>query len=71
MMMGSHSLADELNTIPLLQIVLDSFRKEGFEFALKAFNSSRFLEDLTGITELLQDHQGVLESNEDDFELSD
>lgn len=55
----------------LFQIVLDSFRRDGFELALKAFNSSRFLEDLTGITELLRDQQDVVECDEDDFELSD
>lgn len=35
------------------------------------FNSSRFLEDLTGITELLSGQQDLLECDEDDFELSD
>lgn len=53
------------------QVVLESFRKEGFELALSAFNSSRFLEDLTGITELLRGQEDMIECEEDDFELSE
>lgn len=54
------------------EVILNSFREEGFELALKAFNSSRFLEDLTGITELLQGQQDLVECDEDDdFEMSD
>lgn len=32
--------------------VLEEYRKKNFEFLLKVFNSSRYLEDLTGLTEL-------------------
>lgn len=53
----------------IFQVILRTFREEGFQLALNAFNSSRFLEDLTGITELLQGHQDL--GSDDDFELSD
>lgn len=55
------------------QIVINAYNEQGFELALSAFNSSRFLEDLTGITELLKDQESLFECNDDgdDFELSD
>lgn len=34
--------------------VIDEYKKNGFEFLLKVFNSSKYLEDLTGLTEVLQ-----------------
>lgn len=51
------------------QVILDTFANEGFQLALQAFNSSRFLEDLTGITELLQGQQDFC--SDDEFEMSD
>ena len=35
--------------------VLTNYKKEGFEFLLKAFNSPNFLEDLTGLSQLYAD----------------
>lgn len=35
-------------------IILDEYKNNGFEFLLNAFNSSKYLEDLTGLTELHQ-----------------
>ena len=45
------------------------YEKEGFDFLVKVFNDSAYLEDITGLTEL----KTVLDENEPDFvvELSD
>lgn len=45
------------------------YLKEGFDFLIKVFNDSKYLEDLTGLTEL----KTALDENETDFvtELSD
>ncbi|KAK3102511.1 hypothetical protein FSP39_011882 [Pinctada imbricata] len=36
-------------------MVVNSFKKDGFEFLLKAFNNPSFLEDLTGLTQMHQE----------------
>lgn len=55
-----------------LQIIMSSFRKDGFEFCLQVFNSTKFLEDLTGITALLEEEQDIFAcSANDEFEFSD
>lgn len=50
--------------------VISSYRAEGFEFLLKAFNMSTFLEDLTGLSKLyaetLNDHVWELSDNDSD-----
>lgn len=33
-------------------VVLEEYKQKGFEFLLKVFNSSKFLEELTGLKEL-------------------
>ena len=45
------------------------YQREGFDFLLKVFNDSSYLEDITGLTEL----KTALDENETDFvtELSD
>ena len=35
--------------------MLSLYKKEGFSFLEEVFNVPRYLEDLTGLTELLQD----------------
>ena len=35
--------------------VLSSYQEEGFSFLMKVFNVPSYLEDLTGLTQLLQD----------------
>lgn len=35
-------------------IIAEEYKKHGFEFLLKVFNSSKHLEDVTGLTELQQ-----------------
>jgi len=34
---------------------LSSYQEEGFSFLMKVFNVPSYLEDLTGLTQLLQD----------------
>lgn len=50
-------------------IVRTSFRRDGFDFLLQAFNSPNFLEDLTGLSQLyaetLNDHVWELSDDED------
>ena len=49
-------------------IVISSFKSDGFEFLLKVFNSPNFLEDLTGLSQLyaetLDDHVWELSDDE-------
>ncbi len=49
--------------------IVDMYRKEGFEFLLRAFNQNSYLEDLSGLTALKE----ALDENEPEFviELSD
>ena len=35
--------------------VLSSYQEKGFSFLMKVFNVPSYLEDLTGLTQLLQD----------------
>ena len=50
--------------------VISSYRTDGFEFLLKAFNTSSYLEDLTGLSKLyaetLDDHVWELSDDESD-----
>jgi len=39
--------------------VVDVYKNEGFTFLLKAFNEPNYLEDLTGLTELLAKNEGI------------
>ena len=45
------------------------YQREGFDFLIKVFNDSSYLEDITGLTEL----KTALDENEPDFvvELTD
>jgi len=56
--------------------VVDAFREKGVEFLMSAFNSSSYLEDLTGLTEMHRETEAKLEEmaglasecdGEDDF----
>jgi ubiquitin-like modifier-activating enzyme ATG7 len=51
------------------QSVIELYEKEGFDFLIKVFNDSTYLEDITGLKEL----KTALDENENDFvtELSD
>lgn len=40
--------------LPFLQI-LEKYSNEGFPFLLQAFNIPKYLEDLTGLTKLMED----------------
>lgn len=42
-----------------LQKVLNEYQVRGNEFLLDAFNSSKYLEDLTGISEMLKESHEV------------
>ncbi|CAH0554782.1 unnamed protein product [Brassicogethes aeneus] len=46
--------------------VVEEYRKNGFEFLLQVFNSSKFLEDLTGLSEMFKETECV-----DVWDLSD
>lgn len=41
------------------RIVREEFHKNGFDFLLKVFNSSRYLEDLTGLSELFSEENYI------------
>jgi len=45
--------------------VLSAYGSEGFPFLLKAFNSSTYLEDLTGLTQMKAEAEAALESMQD------
>jgi ubiquitin-like modifier-activating enzyme ATG7 len=51
--------------------VIEAYNKEGFEFLLKAFNDSNYIEELTGLKQLhnetnLQDIWVLSDSEDDD-----
>ena len=49
--------------------IIEMYRKEGFEFLIKVFNDSSYLEDITGLKEL----KAALDETESEFvtEISD
>ncbi|GAB0099226.1 ubiquitin-like modifier-activating enzyme atg7 [Sergentomyia squamirostris] len=52
--------------------ILEEFSKRKIDFILDALNTSKYLEDLTGITEMMQESHGdIIECVDSDFDLSD
>ncbi|XP_055918197.1 ubiquitin-like modifier-activating enzyme ATG7 [Eupeodes corollae] len=51
--------------------IVGEFQANGIEFLLKAFETTKYLEDLTGISELMNIDANIIECDESDFELSD
>jgi len=50
--------------------IVKAYSTQGFAFLLKAFNEPKFLEDVTGLTELHKETEAVTdawEGEEDDF----
>ncbi|KAI9461353.1 hypothetical protein HD554DRAFT_2028255 [Boletus coccyginus] len=43
--------------------ILHAYEREGFGMLLRAFNESRYLEALTGLDQLYEQGEGVIESN--------
>lgn len=55
-----------------LQKILEEYSKRKVDFILDALNTSKYLEDLTGITEMMKEsHEDIIECADSDFELSD
>jgi len=54
--------------------VIQAYKTEGFELMRKVAENPKFLEDLTGLTNLLTDAQlmeGVIDLEDDEFSVSD
>ncbi|XP_055715458.1 ubiquitin-like modifier-activating enzyme ATG7 [Phlebotomus papatasi] len=52
--------------------ILEEYSKRKVDFILDALNTSKYLEDLTGITEMMKEsHEDIIECADSDFELSD
>lgn len=51
--------------------IINEFQKNEIEFLLKAFETTKYLEDLTGISELMNIDANIIECDDSDFELSD
>ncbi|XP_034477661.1 ubiquitin-like modifier-activating enzyme ATG7 isoform X1 [Drosophila innubila] len=51
--------------------VLDAYRKEGHAFLFKTFETAKYLEDLTGISEFKRLNSEIIDFDEDKFEFSD
>lgn len=54
-----------INKTFFLQKILEEYKKDGHQFLLKVFESSKYLEDLSGITDLLtaQHDEASINSN--------
>lgn len=52
------------------EAILNEYKNDGFNFLLKVFNSSKYLEDVTKLTEMFNDFnlEEVLEFTDEDFE---
>ncbi|KAJ6634983.1 Ubiquitin-like modifier-activating enzyme ATG7 [Pseudolycoriella hygida] len=51
--------------------VLNEYAVRGNEFLLDVFASNKYLEDLTGISELINEQHVIIDMDDSDFELSD
>ncbi|KAM8712371.1 hypothetical protein ACLKA7_012827 [Drosophila subpalustris] len=51
--------------------VLDAYRKEGHAFLFKTFETAKYLEDLTGISEFKRLNSEIIDFDDDKFEFSD
>jgi len=48
--------------------VVDAYKQDGFDFLLRAFNGTTFLEDMTGLTEMHRQTEAALEAMADEGE---
>ncbi|KAH3732602.1 autophagy protein 7 [Pelomyxa schiedti] len=46
-------------------IVIEEYQKRGFEFLLQVFNQPTYLEELTGLNKLSEEHDWISEENDD------
>ncbi|XP_030383015.1 ubiquitin-like modifier-activating enzyme ATG7 [Scaptodrosophila lebanonensis] len=53
------------------QPILASFRSEGHAFLLKAFETARYLEELTGIADFKSLHCEIIDFDDDEFDMSE
>ncbi|KAG4074407.1 hypothetical protein HA402_000386 [Bradysia odoriphaga] len=51
--------------------VLNEYAVRGNEFLLDVFGSNKYLEDLTGISEMINESHDIIELDDSDFEMSD
>ncbi|EDW74525.1 uncharacterized protein Dwil_GK21355 [Drosophila willistoni] len=51
--------------------ILSSFRKEGHAFLFKTFETAKYLEDLTGISEFKRLNSEIIDFDDAEFEMSD
>ncbi|EDW91605.1 ubiquitin-like modifier-activating enzyme ATG7 [Drosophila yakuba] len=51
--------------------VLDQYKKEGHAFLLKTFETAKYLEDLTGISEFKRLNSEIIDFDEEEFDMSD
>ncbi|KAH8402248.1 hypothetical protein KR009_010694 [Drosophila setifemur] len=51
--------------------VLDAFTKEGHAFLFKTFETAKYLEDLTGISEFKRLNSEIIDFDDDEFDMSD
>ncbi|TMW45447.1 hypothetical protein DOY81_009471 [Sarcophaga bullata] len=51
--------------------VLNTYRSEGNEFLFKVFESAKYLEDLTGISEYRELNNEIIDFNDSDLDLAD
>lgn len=61
----------ELFLFENLQKVLAEYKSRGNEFLFQVFESAKYLEDLTGISDLLDVDNDIIDFNDSDFELSE
>ncbi|XP_055679214.1 ubiquitin-like modifier-activating enzyme ATG7 [Lutzomyia longipalpis] len=60
------------NCIACSQKILEEYSKRKIDFILDALNSSKYLEDITGITEMMKEsHEDIIECLDSDLELSE
>ncbi|KAH8353896.1 hypothetical protein KR067_000559 [Drosophila pandora] len=51
--------------------VLDAFRSEGHSFLFKTFETAKYLEDLTGISEFTRLNSEIIDFDDDEFDMSE
>lgn len=55
----------------ILQKVLAEYKSRGNEFLFDVFDSAKYLEDLTGISDLLDVENDIIDFDDSDFEISE
>lgn len=51
--------------------MLAEYKSRGNKFLFQVFDSAKYLEDLTGISDLLDVDNDIIDFNDSDFELSE